>query len=285
MDRAEAEAVAHERLSRRLRVADDVRRVEEPQLLQPADRAAVAVGREHAAAEVRLVDALLHLADDVAALDRVLDVDGLALVVGPAHAPEREQDAQLVREVLLDVRRIDGVVAVGPGADEVDDGHAEEVGLPEQAVEVVVRVGPLVGVEDAFGGLLVPVAALLRRAHERERRRAPLDAGRAVDAVGAVQERDLPATEAEALRELRVPEVGAPLRLQHVERGEADGAEVVVAFGAHERPSPRSSASAAAKAPCASGPKRTNVTRSTRSSRSSVSAVAESAMRAARPSG
>ena len=78
-----------------LGVADDVRRVEEPHLAQPADRAAVAVRGEHGAAELRLVDALLDLADDVAPLDLVGNVDGLALVVRPAHLPEGQEDAEL----------------------------------------------------------------------------------------------------------------------------------------------------------------------------------------------
>src|SRR6266849_294367 len=101
MDRAEAQAVADDRLARLLGVGDDVRRVEEPQLAQPADSAAIPVGGEYRAAELRLVDALLHLADDVAALDFVWDVDGLALVVRPAHLPEGQADPELCREVLL----------------------------------------------------------------------------------------------------------------------------------------------------------------------------------------
>ena len=52
VDRAEAQAVADERLACRLRVTDDVRRgVQEPELLQAADRARVAVGRENPGGE------------------------------------------------------------------------------------------------------------------------------------------------------------------------------------------------------------------------------------------
>ena len=82
-------------------------RVEQAHLAQAADRAAVAVRREDGAAELGLVDALLHVADDVTPLDLVRDMDGLALVVGPAHRPEGQEDAELGRLVLLDIRGTD----------------------------------------------------------------------------------------------------------------------------------------------------------------------------------
>lgn len=85
VDRAEGEAVADDRLARLLGVGDDVRRIEEPNLPEPADRAAVSVRGEHDAAELRLVDALPDLANDVAPLDLVGDVDGLALLVRPTR--------------------------------------------------------------------------------------------------------------------------------------------------------------------------------------------------------
>ena len=46
VDRAEGESVAHDWLARLLRVADDVRGVEEPDLPESADRAAILRTRE-----------------------------------------------------------------------------------------------------------------------------------------------------------------------------------------------------------------------------------------------
>ena len=42
--------------------------------------------------ELRLMDALLDLADDISSLDLVVDVDRLAFVVGPAHLPEGQEN-------------------------------------------------------------------------------------------------------------------------------------------------------------------------------------------------
>jgi hypothetical protein len=127
VDRAEAEPIRHDRRARLLRVGDDVRGVEEPHLLQPADRAAVRVRGENGAAELRLVDALLDLTDDVAALDLVGDMDGLALVVRPAHLPECQEHAKLIRLVPLDIGGVDRPVPVGPRADEVHERHVQQV--------------------------------------------------------------------------------------------------------------------------------------------------------------
>jgi hypothetical protein len=54
------------------------------------------------------MDPLLDLAYDVAPLDRVGDVDGLALVVSPAHLPEGQEDAKLGGLIDLDVGGVDG---------------------------------------------------------------------------------------------------------------------------------------------------------------------------------
>jgi hypothetical protein len=53
--------------------------------------------------------------------------------------------------------------------------------------------------------------------------------GGAVDAIGAVQERDVAAAEREALDKPGVRQLGAVLRLEDVESGEARGTNVVVA--------------------------------------------------------
>ena len=175
-----------------LGIGDDMRRVEEPHLAEPADCAAVLVGGEHGAAELSLVDSLLDLADDVTPLDRVRDVDRLALVVRPAHLPEGQEDAALGGLVLLDVGRVDRPVPVRPRADEVDERHVEEVRTPEPAVEVVLRVVALVAVEDAVRRLLVLVPDLSRRAVDGEGGGPALRVSSAVDPVGAVEERDAP---------------------------------------------------------------------------------------------
>lgn len=65
VDGAEAETVAHEWLAERIGVADDVRGIEKPYLAEPADSAPIAVGRQDRTPELRLVDALLDLADDM----------------------------------------------------------------------------------------------------------------------------------------------------------------------------------------------------------------------------
>src|SRR3970040_53778 len=103
--RTETQAVADDRLARLLRVRDDVR------------------SGQHGAAELRLVDALLHLANDVPTLDLVGYVNRLPLVVRPAHLPESQKDSELGGEVLLDEGRVDRAVPVRSRAPEVDDGQ------------------------------------------------------------------------------------------------------------------------------------------------------------------
>lgn len=88
VDRAEAQTVADQRLALLVGVGDDVRRVEQPDLLERADGAAVAVCGKNGAPELRLVDALLDEPHDVAALDRVADVDGAALLGFAASLPD-----------------------------------------------------------------------------------------------------------------------------------------------------------------------------------------------------
>jgi hypothetical protein len=93
VDRAQREAIRDHRLAHLLEVADDVRRVEEANLAEPADRATVAVRGQHGAAELRLVDPLLDLPHDVSAFDLVVNVNRLTLVVRAAHLPERQEHA------------------------------------------------------------------------------------------------------------------------------------------------------------------------------------------------
>lgn len=99
---AEAEPVDHHRRAGLVPVGDDVRGVEQAELLEAADRALVGVRRDDLAAEADLVDPPAHLADGVAALDLVDDRHRLALVVGADHLPERHQHPALRRAVLRD---------------------------------------------------------------------------------------------------------------------------------------------------------------------------------------
>src|SRR5262245_65338711 len=79
VNRAEAQAVADLRLAA-FDVAQDVRGVEEAQLLQPADRALAAVRRDYSAAETRLMEPDSRLPHGVAALDPLFEWHGLGLV-------------------------------------------------------------------------------------------------------------------------------------------------------------------------------------------------------------
>ncbi len=239
VDRAETEPVADDGVAGLLGVGDDVGCVEQADLLQPADGAAVAVGGQHRTAELRLVDPLLDLSDDVTALDLVGDVHGLTFVVGAAHLPEREQHAELAGQILLHERRVDGAVPVRTRTDEVDDRHVEQMCIAQPAVEVVVGIVVLVGVEDAVRRLLVHVAVLPDRAVDRQRGRPALRLGGAVDAVGAVEEGNPASAEVEALRERTVGNVGTPLSLQDVEGREAGTPDVVVAHVGIVRAGPR----------------------------------------------
>src|SRR5205823_7545214 len=73
VDRAEAEAIADRRLAA-LDVAQDVRGVEEAELLQPADRALTAVRGDDSAAEARLVEPDSRLSHGVAPFDLLFEL-------------------------------------------------------------------------------------------------------------------------------------------------------------------------------------------------------------------
>jgi hypothetical protein len=94
---------------------------------------------------------------------------------------------------------------------------------------VILAIVALVAIEDAVSGLLVLIADLPGRAVDGESRRAVLGTGRAVDPVGAVEERNAATSEVEPVGEDGVRDVDAPLRLEHVERREARAPYVVVA--------------------------------------------------------
>jgi hypothetical protein len=55
---------------------------------------------------LRLIKALLDLTNDVLPLDLVRDVHRFSLVIGAAHLPEGQKDAQLLAKVSLDEPRL-----------------------------------------------------------------------------------------------------------------------------------------------------------------------------------
>jgi hypothetical protein len=75
VNRAKTEAVRHARLAFRLEIADDMCRVEQARLLQPADGTAARVGHEHPTAEPGLMEPYARFTDAVTTLDRVFEPD------------------------------------------------------------------------------------------------------------------------------------------------------------------------------------------------------------------
>src|SRR3954451_7327234 len=106
MDRAQAEAVADLRLASLLDVTDDVRRVEQAELAQPADRATLAVRGGDPAAEPGLVDPHPRLTEDVPTLDRILHRHRIAIVGRADHPSGCDEHAPRRRIVLDDEARV-----------------------------------------------------------------------------------------------------------------------------------------------------------------------------------
>lgn len=94
MDRAQADAVAHDGVAVFLEIANDVSGVEQPKLLEPADRALVAVGRQNLTAKAPLMDPDVRLADDVSPLDRVGDPRRLSVVERAAHRAGLDENTE-----------------------------------------------------------------------------------------------------------------------------------------------------------------------------------------------
>ena len=109
---AQAEPVRHDGFAPLLEVSDDMRSVEQSDLLQSADRAAIGVRGEDEAAELRLMQALLDLAHPVAALDLVADTHRLSLVVRTAHPREGEEDAACCNVVRVHEGGVDRAIPV-----------------------------------------------------------------------------------------------------------------------------------------------------------------------------
>jgi len=74
VDRAQAQPVGDDGLPGRIGVPENVRRVEQACLLEPADCTLVAVRGEHPSTEAGLVKAHARLPNGVAALDQQLSV-------------------------------------------------------------------------------------------------------------------------------------------------------------------------------------------------------------------
>jgi hypothetical protein len=157
VDRAEAEPVAHDRQPLLLEIADDVGGVEQACLLEPADCALVRVCRQHARPEAGLVQSHARFADGVAALERVVGQQWLALVVGADHPTRREGHGASDRVVAGEEDGPLGSVVPGPGADEVDERHLQLEGGAQRPVVGLVDVAGAVGVDEAVGRLLVVV--------------------------------------------------------------------------------------------------------------------------------
>jgi hypothetical protein len=87
VNRAEAKAVRYVRLALVFDVADDMCRVEQARLLQPADGTSARVRTEHPTAESRLMKSHARFVDAVAPLDRVFQENGIALVERPVIRP------------------------------------------------------------------------------------------------------------------------------------------------------------------------------------------------------
>ena len=202
------------------RSPEDVRRIEKPDLLEPAHRTAIAVGRKHEAPETALMHAHAHLPRRVPALDRLVERDRLALVERPNQLPERDHDGPRGRIVRDHVTRIRHLVAARACSEEVEERNLKLVCRPKGPVLKVVDGTGAIRIDKALRGDLVVVGRLVRR-HDRESGRPALRRG-SIDALLIVQERDAPAAEVEALLEpALVRNVVAELRRQHFKGGPA----------------------------------------------------------------
>lgn len=216
-------------LAARIQVPHDVRRVEEPELLEAADRAPLAVRRDHHRTEAPLVHAGDGLADRVAARERVVEEQRCR--VGQRRVPDADARADwhapLRGTVLGHVVRVVRLVPARPGGEEVRDRHLELVGEPERPI-VGLGVRPrAVGVEEALVGNLVAVGLPVGGDHG-ERCGPPLG-GRAVDALHVAEEGNPNAARGEAAIEgFGVRELLAELDAQSVEGEETRCTEVLV---------------------------------------------------------
>src|SRR6266545_2572881 len=102
VNRAHAQTVRDERFPLGRRVRSDVRGVEQAQLPEVANRAAVLVSRQHYPAELHLVQTLLDLSNNVPSLEGILDVRRFTLVIGSSHLPEGQQRGSTLWEVTFD---------------------------------------------------------------------------------------------------------------------------------------------------------------------------------------
>jgi len=235
VDRVQAQAVLDDGLAAILEVSDDVGGIEEPHLLEPADRAAVAVCGEDDAAEARLMHARPDPADDIASLDRILEQDGLSLVDRPDELSERDNDRARSGVVRDDEAWMEALVSPGPSPEEVENRNLQLVRSTESPIVRVVKRPIAVGVHQAVGGDLVVVRRLVGR-EDRKRRRPALSCG-AVDPLLVVEERHATAAVVESTVEpVLVGDVLSELGREHLKGGPTGGADVLVAHRPILRP-------------------------------------------------
>src|SRR5215213_7072902 len=147
MDAAEAYAVADLRFAT-FRVGEDVGSVEQAHLLEPTDRALVAVGGQNPPAEPCLVNAHLHLARGIPSLNRIVRQNSLALFEVANHLSLGDEYLAAYRVVIDDEAGIERPVPTWARPDEVDNRHPQCVCGAQRAVVGLVDFARSVGVQD-----------------------------------------------------------------------------------------------------------------------------------------
>src|SRR5215218_274705 len=101
MDAAEAQAVRDARCPERVHVGEDVSCVEEPQLLEPANSAPVAIRGQDKSAEACLMEANPRLSHGITLFDHVDEWNRFALVERSDHLARRDAYAPFGGKILL----------------------------------------------------------------------------------------------------------------------------------------------------------------------------------------
>jgi len=170
----------------------------------------------------------VRLADDIAALDRIVDHGRFLLVEWTAHRTGLNENLERGHLVGDDEAGEDRSVSRCAGRDEMDDRRPKFERCPQRPIVTMVGVGAAVGVEDSVGRFAIVVRPVDRRL-DRERRRAALGGG-TEDPLLAIQERNAPAAKGEAsVESADVGNVFAKLRAEHRERVEARASKTLVA--------------------------------------------------------
>ncbi len=188
VDRAQREAVGHDRRPALLRVRDDVRGVEQLNVLEPAHRARALVGAEDLRAEDRLVQAQVRQALHGAA---PVDLVDAGHTEEPLVLADRKCHAELLGLVGHDVDGVPRQVDARLDGDEPDERELMLVRQTERPVLEEVGVGAAVGVADQpIGAFDVLVRRLPTGCRPcRADRQRGLELPRLADALLAQQER------------------------------------------------------------------------------------------------